>query len=324
MLLQFFLLKICKRFRKTLSFELYIIFSRRDEALSQAAILAMVTLAITLIFKTSFTTNFAQGMIGSLVAYTVMRFYFTKVGNLFPWASPLVSLLITLVLAIIIGFIIGLFVDTILIRKSKYSTVLSKQMITMGLVLVISGLMPTIFRSSYSNPQTMPKLLGSTQWQILGVSIEAHKILTMIIAIVVISSIFLALKFTKWGLGVRATASNEAVASMMGINTKFITAMSWGIASGLGALAASLYAPYLTLGIGLMVPMQVNGFMAAILGGFTTFFGPVVGAVIIPIVMIFLRPISSLWNVAFVYVIILIVVLIKPVGLFGKRVAKKV
>lgn len=294
------------------------------EALSQAAILAIVTLAITLIFKTSYTTNFAQGMVGSLVAYTAMRFYFTSVGNLFPWANPLVSLIITLLLAMIIGFLIGLFIDTMLIRKSRYSTVVSKQMITMGIVLLISGLMPTIFKSTFSNPQTMPKLLGSTQWNILGVNIEAHKVLTMIIAFVVITLVFAALKFTKWGLGVRATASNEAVASMMGINTKFITAMSWGIASGLGALAASLYAPYLTLGLGLMVPMQVNGFLAAILGGFTTFFGPVIGAILIPIIMIFLRPISTLWNVAFVYIIILIIVLIKPVGIFGKKVAKKV
>ena len=90
------------------------------------------------------------------------------------------------------------------------------------------------------------------------------------------------LKFTKWGIGVRATASNEKVASMMGVNTKRITLTSWAIASALGALAAALYAPTIfTLSPNMMVGMQVNGFLAAVLGGFAILFGgPIVAAVL--------------------------------------------
>ena len=137
---------------------------------------------------------------------------------------------------------------------------------------------------------------------------------------------FIALKYTKWGLGVRATASNEVVASMMGINTKFITAMSWGIAGGLGALAGALYAPTVfSLTPDMMLTLQINGFLAAVLGGFSSFGGPIVAAVIIPFSKILSnRLISDTWANAIVYMMILIVILIKPVGLFGKRIAKKV
>jgi branched-chain amino acid transport system permease protein len=141
----------------------------------------------------------------------------------------------------------------------------------------------------------------------------------------VITSLFILLKYTKWGLGVRATASNERVASMMGVNTKFITAMSWAIAAAIGSLAASLYAPMVqTLSVGFMVFMQVNGFLAAVLGGFSTFFGPIAGAVLIPLITTFLYDAFDLWNVAIAYLLILFVVLIKPIGLFGKKIAKKV
>ena len=92
------------------------------------------------------------------------------------------------------------------------------------------------------------------------------------------------LRYTRWGLGVRATASNERVASMMGVNTKFITAMSWAIAGGLGAVAAILIASnrgtFGNVTTYFMISIQVQAFFSAILGGFSTFYGPVIGAVI--------------------------------------------
>ena len=111
----------------------------------------------------------------------------------------------------------------------------------------------------------------------------------------------------------------------MGVNTKLITALSWGIAGGLGALAASLNVPIVRgLTINMMVFMQVNGFLASVLGGFSTFFGPIIGAIIIPVASVLFTRISSLWYRVLIYVLILLIVLIKPIGLFGKRVAKKV
>jgi branched-chain amino acid transport system permease protein len=164
--------------------------------------------------------------------------------------------------------------------------------------------------------------------------IQQNHLYSIAVATIVISAVFIALKYTKWGLGVRSTASNERVAGMMGVNTKLITALSWGIAGALGSLGAMLHATSQTVSAGMMVEMQVNGFLASILGGFSTFIGPVVGAIIIPVLSTFTSFISqrlsiggaslSVYYKVFVYVIILIIILIKPIGLFGKKIAKKV
>jgi branched-chain amino acid transport system permease protein len=156
--------------------------------------------------------------------------------------------------------------------------------------------------------------------------VSGHALLSIIITIVVLGGLFVALKYTKWGLGVRATASNETVASMMGVNTKFITAMSWGLAGGIGALASALFAPTVfTLSPDLMLGLQINGFLAAVLGGFSTFAGPMIAAFIIPISRVFAwQFLSNEWSNAIVYLLVLLIILIKPVGLLGKRIAKKV
>ena len=101
--------------------------------------------------------------------------------------------------------------------------------------------------------------------------------------------------------------------------------MSWAIAGLLGAVAAVIWAPNTaTIDAGLMIPTQVNAFMASILGGFGSFIGPLFASVLIPVITGLLTMVIIGWENAVVYLIILVVVLVKPLGLFGKQVAKKV
>ncbi|MBU1141590.1 MAG: branched-chain amino acid ABC transporter permease [Firmicutes bacterium] len=298
------------------------------QGLTGAAFLALVTFAIVLIFRTSFTTNFAQGTIATFSAYSVTTL-FSKIFTVkFPEVNPVLLLILSILIGILIGMLFGLFIDVFIIRKAKYPNAMTKQMITMGIILVISGLLPVVF-GVY--PLATPKPLSTKVFQInvggnIPLYIPSHNLISIVIAVIVLITLFVALKYTKWGLGVRATASNEVVASMMGVNTKFITAMSWGIAGGLGALASALYAPTVyTVLPDMMVNLQVNGFLASILGGFSSFGGPIVAAIIIPFARVLAwQFISNTWANAIVYVLVLLLILIKPVGLFGKRIAKKV
>lgn len=314
------------------------IINRLILALADAAPLALVTLAIVLIFRTSFTTNFAQGMIATTGAYIVTILYNRYLLVNFPEGNVFVFTIIAFLTGIIVAFIFGILIDVILIRKSKFSNALTKQMITMGIVLFVMGLLPTLFYKAELNMPTIPYFFKKTsviQTAMGNIVIQHNHIYSILVAAVVISIVFVMLKFTKWGLGVRSTAANEKVAGMMGVNTKFITAMSWGIAGGLGTLGAILYASYnQTIGVPLMIEMQVNGFLAAILGGFSTFFGPIIGAIIIPVlnqISFYLMPNFQIggqnlgvYYKVIVYLIILIIILIKPIGLFGKKIAKKV
>jgi len=284
------------------------------DSLQYISILSLVTMGIVLIFKTSFTTNFAQGSISTFGAFTT-TILATNLN---------IPLVISILIGVASGFVIGVLIDILLFRRAKYVTFVGKQIITMGLVFVITGLIPIIFgvipipAKRFANGTDSFTLFNST------FSMTNHAKVSIIITLLILGLLFVALRFTKWGLGVRATAANETVAGMMGINTRMISALSWGIAGGLGAIAAIMYAPLTQINPSLMISDQVNGFLASILGGFGTFFGPIVGVIIIELASSLFTYINSIWANVFVYLLILIIILIKPMGLFGKRIAKKV
>lgn len=292
----------------------YIIFQTLLNSLQLSAIVALSAFAIILIFKTSTTTNFAQGMISVFGAH-VTAYLFTMYQ---------VPLLPGFIIGVIVAFAFGILVDTQIIRRSKLATPIGKQMITMGLVLLISGVIPTIFSlNQLYIPTVIP---GTLVFPLFGsdFSITYHAIFSVLLTTVILTILFVMLKYTKWGLGVRATASNEVVAAMMGVNTRRITAISWSIAGALGATAAILYGATLTFGQSYMTAIQVNGFLAAIVGGFGTFYGPVVGAILIIVLGNLVGYSASLWQNVIIFGIVLAIALFKPNGLFGKKVIKKV
>lgn len=297
------------------------------DSLFQASILALATLGIVLIFKTSFTTNFAQGSIAVLSSYVMYevstKLYGSTTGNNL---IPVWMMVISILIATLFAFVVGYGIDTFIIRKAKSVTSAGKQMITMGLVLVIAAIIDLVFGVlAKSNSKISQTVLVLSSQENLKISIPVHNLVGIITASIVILGLFIALKYTKWGLGVRATASNELVSSMLGINTRIITAISWAAAGALGALAAAFYTPIAAnLNSMMMTTIQINAFLALILGGAATFYGPVVAAVLITFATGYISYFESSWYSVIVYSLILVVILLKPVGLFGKKINKKV
>lgn len=284
---------------------------------------ALVTLAITLIFKTSFTTNFAQGVISAFGAYVVSSVMTSN--GLSIWLALPVGMLVSMAIAIVID--VGIF------RRGRYVNALGKQIITMGLISIVVGVTPIVF--GIVTPAFTPFVKGLVSFDLSdgNVSFPKNSLVCLAISLVVIAVIFLLLRFSKWGLSVRATASNEYVAGMMGINTHMVTAISWGLAGALGALAATINASSgNTVNIYFMTNYQVFAFLAGILGGFTTFHGPVIAALMIPLannliqyaVNVMGKPELTGWSMVIVYAIALVVIFFKPQGIFGKKIAKKV
>jgi branched-chain amino acid transport system permease protein len=282
----------------------------------------LATFAVTLIFKTSYTTNFAQGVISAIGAYVAVEL---SMKNGYPiWMVAIVGVLV--------AFIVGVAIDVLIFRNGRYVNALGKQIITMGLISIIIGVIPFIF--SVAKMEAVPAFpfIHLTQGLQIGeIFIQYNTIIGVAITIILLAAVFLLLQKSKWGLSVRATASNEIVAGMMGINTKVITAISWGIAGAFGAVAAIIYIGNVTLSNGyVMTTTQINAFLAGILGGFATFHGPVFGAVIIYGLNILVgclcihMPELSTWKSAIVYLIVMLLVLWKPQGLFGKKLVKKV
>ena len=300
-------------------------------SLLSICITCLAAFAVTLIFKTSTTTNFAQGSIAALGCY-VTADLFNKHG-VPVWAGVFIGMLV--------GIVVGLFIDVVIFRNAKSINAVGKQIITMGLVSIVFGGIPLIF----GNPESIPfepfyntvKLGVPANFLVpfLGgeLVITKHAVICLVITVVVLGALFLLLKYSKWGLAVRSTASNEFTAELMGMDTHVITAMSWAIAGALGVLAAVMYAGGgAKIGVSFMTTIQVNAFLAGILGGFSTFHGPVLGAVCIPLASSCVGFLAnfpgfsgiSRWNMVIVYILMLIVILIKPQGLMGKPIVKKV
>lgn len=288
---------------------------------------ALVTMAITLIFKTSYTTNFAQGVISALGAY-VASTLLNKAG-IPVWLAIPISVLASATVATLVD--VGIF------RRGRYVNALGKQIITMGLISIIVSVIPLIFKDSSYQQVTI--LTGNYSFMVgdYNVTFSKSAMVSIIITVVVLGTLFALLRFSKWGLSVRATASNEYVAGMMGINTHIVTAVSWGIAGGLGALAACLNsAGTAEIGVYFMTSYQVTAFLAGIVGGFATFYGPVIVALCIPLSTNLLVWFGNgviggeagtdfaKWATTIIYAIALIVILFKPNGIFGKKVEKKV
>ena len=300
-------------------------------SLLSICVAALAAFAVTLIFRTSTTTNFAQGSIAAFGCYIVADLL-NKYG-MPVWQGVFIGM--------VAGVLIGLVIDLVIFRNGRHVNAIGKQIITMGIVSLFFGGIPLVF----GTPERIPfeafyntvKAGVSPNISIAAfggsIVITKHALICLAISVVVLGVLFLLLKYSKWGLGVRATASNEFTAELMGIDTRVITAVSWAVAGALGVLAAVMYAGGgTTISASFMTTIQVNAFLAGILGGFSTFYGPVIGAVLIPLASScvgFLANFPGLscisrWQMVVVYALMLVAILIKPQGLFGKKTVKKV
>lgn len=285
---------------------------------------ALVTIGIVLIFRTTATTNFAQGLIATFGTFVVT------------WASltyTALPLWVCLLLGMASSFLLGMFVDVALIRLARRITPSGKQMITMGVMMILVNVTPVLFRDI--TLWTRPGKSFSTSiisFQLFGYTLNITEmgLLAFALAAIVLTLVFAALKFTKWGLGVRATAANENVAQMLGVNTRVITAFSWALAGALASLGGFFTGAGTALNVTLMGNAQIYGFLACVLGGFGSFPAPILGAVIIPLINNFagnpaiMGPNAGMWQNLITFVVVLLLILIFPNGILGKKYIKKV
>lgn len=209
-------------------------------SLLSVCVTALAAFAVTLIFRTSTTTNFAQGSIAAFGCYIVADLL--EDCGLPVWIGVFPGMAA--------GIIIGLAIDLLIFRNGRHVNAIGKQIITMGIVSLFFGRHPAHFRDAGKDT-----VRGVLQYRQGGVSpnisisafggsviVTKHALICLAISVVVLGALFILLKYSKWGLGVRVTASNEFTAELMGVDTRKITAVSWALAGALGVLAAVMYA----------------------------------------------------------------------------------
>jgi branched-chain amino acid transport system permease protein len=273
---------------------------------------ALMGLAMVIIYKTSEVLNFAQGemaLLSTFLTYMVLEFHGFPFYVAFPGA-------------LIFAVFLGCFLEFAVLRRAKDPSVLGMIIITLGLEMILMGFVSWKFGA---DPKTMPFPLSPyDSVTIGGVFISSLEVLTSFTAILVMVILFLFLKYSKLGVAMKATQQNQIAARLMGIRVKRILMITWGISSLVGCLAGLLTAPIIMQPYMMWDPM-LKGFAAAVLGGMTSLPGSVFGAYLLGIVEnLFGGYVSIEFKSVVAFAVIVLVLCIKPSGIFTRHYVKKV
>lgn len=279
--------------------------------LETGSLYALAALGLVLIFRTSDVINFAQGemaMFSSFIALTLWQ-------NHMPYYVAVIG-------AILFAVVFGFLVERIFIRPATKASLVSKMIITLGLIMIFNGLAGAIFGI---DSHYFRKAVESENINLGGVIIQPNALFIIIITILVMSILFYLIRNTMMGIAIRATAQNENTAKLMGVPVSKVYSLSWIIATVLGAIAGILIAPTTNISTTMMMEVHLKSFIAAVLGGFGSFIGPVVGGFMIGVFDNLVGYYISLkWKTVIVYGLLIFILIVKPTGLFGKIHRKKV
>ncbi|MFH1487820.1 MAG: branched-chain amino acid ABC transporter permease [Pseudomonadota bacterium] len=273
---------------------------------------ALMGLAMVIIYKTSEVVNFAQGEMALLtvfLTYMVLEFNHIPFYVAFPGA-------------IIFSVLLGFFMEFAVLRRAKTPSVLSTIIITIGMEMILMGLVSWKFGA---DPKTMPFPISPYDSLALGdIFVSGLEMLTFVVALTLMAVIFLFLRYSKLGVAMKSTQQNHIAARLMGIRTNRILMLTWGISSLVGCVAGTLIAPT-TMQPYMMWDPMLKGFAAAVMGGMTSLPGSVLGAYMIGIIEnLFGGYVSIEFKSVVAFVIIVLVLCLKPSGLFARHYIKKV
>jgi len=280
----------------------------------EGAIYAGLALAIVIIYRSTRVINFAQGEMATFttfIAWSLMNH-----GLSFWTAFPIV---------LAIAFTGGVAIERIVIRPVEDAPVLTIVIITLGLALLLNGLMSVIWGGAsrqFNGPFSTRTIdVGS-----VPISVQDIGIVVVSVGLVVLLAVFF--RFTKLGLALRAAAVNPESSRLVGIRVGWMLALGWGIAAVLGAVAGMMIAPVVFLDPNMMQTILLYAFAAAVLGGLDSPLGAVVGGILLGVTITLLGRyvafIGSTLKLPAALMLILVLLLVRPGGLFGRVAVKRV
>jgi branched-chain amino acid transport system permease protein len=284
------------------------------DGLSTGSVYGALALAIVLVNQATGLINFAQGGMAVLAAYVAWV--------LLNQGLPLV---LAILLSIVFSFVLGAVVERWLMRRFERGDPDTAVVVTIGLLTLITGIAGWLW--TYNNQQ-FPSLFPLDTVTFLGVSISVRSIgttLVIVVAMVLLQVLFVR---TKLGLALRAVAINPQSAAFSGLPVGRLLMVGWGLAAALGAVAGALVAPQLTLTPGMLDNALVYALAAVILGGLTSPVGVVVAAWVIGILenlaAVYVPFIGFDLKVAVPFILIFVVLIVRPQGLFGRKTVVRV
>ncbi|PWA12785.1 branched-chain amino acid ABC transporter permease [Pueribacillus theae] len=276
-------------------------------------IYALVALGLVLIFKTTEIVNFAHGEMAMVTTF-VSFVFLTKYGF---------SYGVSLVFAFVFAAIFGLVVYFVFMKRVQSSPHLNQIVLTLGLFMVFNGLAGLIW--GYQ-PSSFPEAIGGDPFKVGGVYITKNELFIVGITVLLMLLFFLLFRYTKIGLAMQAASQDIMTSELMGIKVSGVFMGTWAIGTVLGGIAGVMTAPITFLSPNMMTEIMIIAFAGAVLGGFVSLPGAVIGGLIIGafenVVSYYISPEMK---IVFTFLLIIIVLYIRPQGIFGgAKLVKKV
>ncbi len=277
---------------------------------STGAIYASLALALVMIYRSTELVNFAQGemaMFSTYIAWTLVS------AGLPFWLAFLATLTIS--------FIGGMAIERIVIRPVENAPVLAAVVVTIGLLLIFNSVAGWIY--SYT-VQDFPSPFHDRP--LLGALMTTRDLGVIAVTLVMLVLLFCFFRFTTTGLAMRAAAQNPASARLCGIPVGRMLAIGWGLAAAIGAIAGIMVAPVLFLDPNMMGGVLLYAFAGALLGGIASPIGAVVGGLIVGVTenLVGTYLIASQLKLTVALILIIIVLVVRPNGLFGTATVRRV
>lgn len=274
--------------------------------LAIGAIYGLVAMSFAVIFKATGIVNFAQGEMGMITAYTSWSLA-TLLG------TDAVS---TVLVAVAVGALLGLVCERLIMRPMLGEPVLSVVLVTVGLAVVLRALVTLIWGAA---PHKFNVEGADTIVQLGSVGIRASQLTVIVVLLLAIAGFWFFLRHSRFGVAMRAVAADEKTARLMGVSTARVQAVAWAAASGLAGLAGAFFAVIYGLAPTIF-ELGLKAFPATVLGGFDSVLGSAFSGLIIGVLENLVGGYlpSTLKEIAG-FVLILVVLMVRPFGLFGEK-----
>jgi len=280
--------------------------------LSAGCLYALAALGLVLIYRTMEIVNFAHGemaMISTFVAYTLL----VRVG---------LPYVLAMLVALAFAFIFGMAIERVFLRPIQEGPLVSMMIMTLGLFMVFNGAAGWVWGF---DPVSFPYAVRGRPVFIGDIIVTRDSLLVLAVTVIMAGALYLALRFTMAGIAIRATSQNPRAARLMGVPVPKVYSLTWGMSAVLGAVAGVLIAPTTFLSPSMMAEVQIKAFTAAVLGGFSSLPGAVVGGLLLGVLENLVAGyISTQLKSTFAFALIVVVLLIRPSGIMGTTERRKV